>query len=444
MPISAREAALKALTRVRRSGAWSDAALNSILIKEKPDERDASLAARIFYGVMQNLALCDFYISSFSSVKASKMEPQVLDILRLCVYQLVFMSKIPANAAVYEGVELAKKYSNPRAAGLVNAVLRKIAGTQPAQLPEVTGATPTERLSVQYSHPVWLVDSFIERLGAEGAEELLKANNAEAAITVRVNTQKTDTQSLITVLQQDTVEAVEHPFVPDCLELRNTRSLERLGAFTEGSFYVQDPAAMLAVTAAGVKPGMFIIDACAAPGGKSFAAALEMCDTGRVLSCDINEKKLRRVTEGASRLGLKSIETHVMDARVVNTDFIEKADAVLADVPCSGFGVIRKKPEIRYKPEQETEKLPALQLQIIDTLSRYVKPGGILLYSTCTLLRRENEDVAAAFLDSHSDYAAEPFLLPGISGEVTTGMTTLWPHVHGTDGFFICRLRKVK
>ncbi|NLA87461.1 MAG: 16S rRNA (cytosine(967)-C(5))-methyltransferase RsmB, partial [Clostridiales bacterium] len=150
MPISAREAALKALARVRRSGAWSDAALNSILIKEKPNERDASLAARIFYGVMQNLALCDHYIASFSTVKTSKMEPQVLDILRLCVYQLVFMSKIPANAAVNEGVELAKKYSNPRAAGLVNAVLRKISGQKPEQLPAVTGATPTERLSVQY------------------------------------------------------------------------------------------------------------------------------------------------------------------------------------------------------------------------------------------------------------------------------------------------------
>ncbi|NLT14147.1 MAG: 16S rRNA (cytosine(967)-C(5))-methyltransferase RsmB, partial [Clostridiales bacterium] len=215
MPVNAREAALKALIRVRRNGAWSDAALNSVLIKENLDERDAALSARLFYGVGQNLALCDYYISAFSSVKTAKMEPQVLDILRLCVYQLVFMSKIPVNAAVNEGVELAKKYSNPRAAGFVNAILRKMAVKLPEQLPAVTGATPRERLSVQYSHPAWLVDAFIERLGEEGAEALLKANNAEAVMTARVNTLKTDARTLISSLQKEQADASMHSWLPD-------------------------------------------------------------------------------------------------------------------------------------------------------------------------------------------------------------------------------------
>ena len=192
------------------------------------------------------------------------------------------------------------------------------------------------------------------------------------------------------------------------------------------------------VAAAGVKPGMLVIDACRHP-AKSFAAAIDMGGSGRIYPA-ISAKKLRRVTEGARRLG-EIIETRVMDARN-NTDFVGKADVVLADVPCSGFGVIRKKPEIRYKPQHETAGLPELQLQIISNLSQYVKPGGILLYSTCTLLKRENEDIIESFLDARSDFYPESFELPEPAGKSVLGMTTLWPHIHGTDGFFICRLRR--
>lgn len=441
MPINAREAAFKALSKVRRSGAFTDAALNSVLIKANLNERDASLAARIFYGVEQNQALCDFYIDSFTSFKTTKMEPQVLDILRLSVYQLVFMSKIPVNAAVHEGVELAKKHANPRAAGLVNAVLRKISSSLD-HLPVVTGADAVTRLSVQYSHPVWLVEEFVSQLGEEGAEQLLDTNNREAVITVKINTLKTDAQTLIASLRDDQVEAAAHPWLENCLVLRNTHHIERLTAFNEGDFYVQDPAAILSILAAAPLPGMAVIDGCAAPGGKSFAAAIEMQDTGCILSCDINGKKLERVQEGASRLGIGTIQTRIMDALEPDSNLFGSADIVLADVPCSGFGVIRKKPEIRYKPEREVIELPTLQLRIIDNLARYVKPGGILLYSTCTLLKSENEDVVQAFLETHSDFQPEPFAVSGPIGEAVSGMATLWPHIHGTDGFFICRLRR--
>lgn len=441
MVISAREAALKALAAYRKNGAWTDAALNAVLLRGNIDERDAALASRIFYGVIQNRTLCDFYISAFLSVKLSALEPMVLDILRLSVYQLTFMSKIPVSAAVNEGVSLAKKHSNPRAAGLVNAVLRKIS-LNLDKLPEVRGEDIIERLSVLYSHPVWLVKVFCGRLGEEGAEALLKADNSDAVMTVNVNTIKADTQSVLSSLNEDHADAVMHPWLENCLEIRHAHHLERLRAFTDGQIYVQDAAALLAVRAAGPKPGMLVIDGCSAPGGKSFASAIEMMDTGRVLSCDINEKKLRRVLSGAQRMGLTIIETRQMDARAAEPLLFDKADIVLADVPCSGFGVIRKKPEIRFKPESEIEKLPELQLEIINTLSKYVKRGGILLYSTCTLLQRENEDVVEAFLKTHQDYYPETFLLPEPIGEVTTGMLTLWPHVHGTDGFFICRLRR--
>lgn len=441
MVTSAREAALKALAAYRKKGAWTDAALNAVLLRGNIDERDAALASRIFYGVIQNRTLCDFYISAFLSVKLSSLEPMVLDILRLSVYQLTFMSKIPVSAAVNEGVSLAKKHSNPRAAGLVNAVLRKIS-LNLDKLPEVRGEDIIERLSVLYSHPVWLVKVFCGRLGEEGAEALLKADNSDAVMTVNINTIKADTQSVLSSLNEDHADAVMHPWLENCLEIRHAHHLERLRAFTDGQIYVQDAAALLAVRAAGPKPGMLVIDGCSAPGGKSFASAIEMMDTGHVLSCDINEKKLRRVLSGAQRMGLTIIETCKMDARAAEPLLFGKADIVLADVPCSGFGVIRKKPEIRFKPESEIEKLPELQLEIINTLSKYVKRGGILLYSTCTLLQRENEDVVEAFLKTHQDYYPETFLLPEPIGEVKTGMLTLWPHLHGTDGFFICRLRR--
>ncbi|SHH50154.1 16S rRNA (cytosine967-C5)-methyltransferase [Sporobacter termitidis DSM 10068] len=441
MPVSAREAALKALTRYRRAGAYTDAALDAVLLKERPDSRDAALCTRIFYGVVQNSALIDHYIASFSTVRPSRMEPQVLDILRLSVYQLVFLSKIPVNAAVSEGVELVKKHANPRAAGLVNAVLRKIAQNL-EQLPEVTGADTAEKLALQYSHPEWLVRAFIDRLGPDGAEALLKADNSDAGVTALVNTLKADTESVLGSLRLNGVEAAAHPWLPNCVVLRNTRNIERLDAFRNGRIYVQDAAAALAVQAAAPAPGMFVLDGCAAPGGKSFTAAAAMHNSGRILSCDIHEKKLARVSEGAARLGFGIIETRVLDATAPEAALYDSADVVIADVPCSGFGVIRKKPEIRYKKEEDTAGLPELQRRIADNLSKYVKPGGLLVYSTCTLLRRENEDVAAAFLSDHDDFYLEPFALPGPVGDVPSGMTTLWPQETGTDGFFICKLRR--
>jgi 16S rRNA (cytosine967-C5)-methyltransferase len=441
MPINAREAAYRALSKVRRNGAWTEAALNSVLSNENLEERDASLASRIFYGVVQNLALIDFYITSFSSVRPGKMEPQVLDILRLSVYQLVFMSKIPVNAAVHEGVELVKKHANPRASGLCNAVLRKIASSL-ENLPVVNGASAAERLSIQYSHPLWLTELQIRRLGEESAAALLAADNREAVMTVRVNTQKASPEVVIKALQADQVEAAVHPWLMNCLELRNTHHIERLDSFKNGLFYVQDPAALLAVLAAAPKPGMLVLDGCAAPGGKSFAAALEMANTGRILSCDINDKKLGRIRDGAARLGLNAIQVQAMDAASFNGELAEKADIVLADVPCSGFGVIRKKPEVRYKTEKEIAELPVLQLNILKNLANYVKPGGILLYSTCTLLQRENEEVIETFLQNNGEFHPEAFDLPEPINQVKTGMMTLWPHIHGTDGFFICRLRR--
>ncbi len=439
--MTARQAAFKALTAHKKTGVWTDAVLGGILSRENLSERDAALASRLFYGVVQNLSLCDWYIAAFSTVKLYKMQPQILNILRLSVYQLVFLSKIPVNASVNEGVELAKQYANPRAASFVNAVLRKISANL-NKLPPVKADTEVERLSILYSHPQWLVQVFCDQLGNEEAEALLKADNEPAAITAMVNTIKSDMPSVLLSLQTENVDATQHPWVDNCLIIKNVHRLDRLEAFRNGWIYIQDPAATMSVAAAGFEPDGFVLDACAAPGGKSFAAGIQKQNKGRILACDIRDKKVNRITDGANRLGLSCIHTRLMDARIPDEDMFGKADAVIADVPCSGLGVIRKKPEIRYKMPEEIEALPKLQLQILRNLANYVKPGGVLLYSTCTLLKCENEGVIEAFLSLNDRFKLEPFHLPEPIGDVQSGMVTLWPHIHGTDGFFICKLRR--
>ncbi len=437
----ARQAAYRALFRYRKTGARSDEALVFVLSNAQLSEPDAALTSRIVYGVVQNMRLLDYYISAFSSVKLQKMQPQVLDILRLSVYQLVFLSKIPSNAAVSEGVELAKKHAHARAASFVNAVLRKIAG-QLETLPEVTGKNEIERLATRYSHPTWLVQAFVERLGIDETAALLQADNSIPDVTAVVNISKATITDVIEQLRREGVTAEAHETISGLLTLYGGRQITRLQAFQKGLLYIQDPASYLSVLAAAPIHGGIIIDGCAAPGGKSFAVSVLTDATARIQACDVSEQKVRLIRDGAERLGFTGIEPRVQDARTFNPALEACADLVIADVPCSGFGVIRKKPEIRYKTPEEIAGLPALQSEILANLSRYVKPGGILMYTTCTLLSAENEDVVQAFIETNNDFSLEGFELPMPVGAVPDGMTTIWPHRHGTDGFFISRLRR--
>ena len=452
--MTAREAAAIALGECRRKTP-ADKALRAVIENEALTQRDKRLATRIFNGVLQNMALCDYYIAFYSSTGLKNIEPRVLDIMRISAYQMVFLTKIPYSAAVNEGVALAKKYSNPRAAGFVNAVLRKIAvSAERGELPEIVG-DDERRLSIKYSHPIWLVREFFSILGIEGAESLLKANNTEAPpVTAQVNTLLTDSDEALSILRGEGVAAEKHEWMEDCLELRGIGDIARLSAFKRGCIYIQDTAAKLVVVAAGPKPGDILIDGCAAPGGKSFAAAIAMENSGRIVAFDITAVKLHLIEDGARRLGVSIIEALERDASVMaqNTALHEAgsrhgieenmADIVLADVPCSGFGVIRKKPDIRHKNEKKIEGLPEIQKRIIKGLSSFVKPGGVLMYSTCTILKRENEDVIEWFLQEDKSFVPEGFLLPGV-GAVPEGKITLWPHIHGTDGFFICKLRRL-
>ena len=438
---SAREAALLTLAACERQGAWSNAYLKKTIRREGLDRRDAALASRICFGVLQNRLLLDFYLGHFSNVRLEKLELNVLCALRLALYQLLFLDKVPPSAAVNESVALAKKYSrNPRSAGLVNAVLRAFLRERD-KLPPVRGRDETETLSLLTSHPRWLTEEFLSRLGPEEARALLEEDNRQPPACAQVNTLRVTADQALRALEAEGAAAEPHPWLENCLLLTGTGDLERLPSFRAGNFYIQDPAARLAVTAAGLKPGMKVLDACAAPGGKSFAAALDMENLGEVTACDIHTHKTALIEAGRDRLGLSCVAAREQNAKAFVQEWEEGFDAVLADVPCSGLGIIRKKPDIRYKDPEPMKGLPAVQRAILENVSRYVRPGGVLLYSTCTLRREENEDVAEGFLRDHPDFVPEPFTLPGPAGECG-GMVTFWPQRHGTDGFFAAKLRR--
>ncbi len=435
--MGARETALNVLIACRKEGGWSNGVLKEYCSRDRLDSRDSALAARLCYGVIQNRGLLDFYLQQLLTGKPKNLHPAVHDILHLGLYQLYLMDKIPESAAVNESVELAKKYCKKQrnAPGLVNAVLRNAIRSKD---------TLKEPISWEdkYSHPGELINLLKSYVGKERLEPMLKANNAIAPMTVQVNTLKTTVDHLQLRLETEGVTAEKHGWLPDCLVLSGTGNIEQLPAFREGLFYVQDPAAKLSVLCAGIQPGQNVLDCCAAPGGKSFAAAMAMGGEGRITSCDVHEHKIELIAKGAERLGLANITATRQDATKICPDWREKYDTVITDVPCSGLGIIRKKPDIRYKDLSSLAELPALQEEILHNAARYVKPGGLLLYATCTLVRAENEGMVERFLQTHSDFTTEPLPLPAIFPKNESGMLSLVPGEYDTDGFFFCRLRR--
>ena len=436
---SAREAAMLTLAACERQGAWSDGYLKRVLREQRLDKRDAALAARLCYGVLQNKLLLDWHLARFCKGKLTSLDVKVLCNLRTAAYQLLFLDKIPPSAAVNEAVELTKRHCrNPRAAGMVNGILRALLREEKHPKPE--DSDKVNCLSIKYSHPAWLVKEFLTALGPEGAEALLAEDNCQPPAVAQINVTRFAVQHVWDALLAEGAEAELHPWMPDCLLLRGTGNLERLRTFQNGAFYIQDTAARLAVAAAGVTPGSRVLDCCAAPGGKSFAAAIDMENRGEIVSCDIHPHKIRLLEAGRDRLGLSIISPCLQSGLERREDWIDRFDTVIADVPCSGLGIIRKKPDIRYKDPEALRGLPRVQRGILDNSSRYVRPGGVLLYSTCTLLRRENEDVVESFLAENPQFEPEPFQLPQFGGQ--PGWFTFWPHIHGTDGFFAAKLRR--
>ena len=436
--MGARETALNALIACRKEGAWSNSVMKDYIVRDRLDSRDAALAARLCYGVLQNRNKLDFYLKQLLTGKIKDLHPVIHDILHLGLYQIYEMDKIPESAAVNESVDLAKKYCKKQrfAPGLVNGVLRnavKTKGTlkEPASLED------------KYSHPWELIKLLRDYVGKDRIEMMLRANNAAPNTVIQVNTLKITAPELRLRLEGEGVAVEKHGWMDDCFVVSNTGDLERLESFREGLYYVQDPAAKLSVLCAQLpKEEIRILDCCAAPGGKSFAAAIATDGKATITACDIHAHKVPLIEKGAARLGIETLTARQQDGAVNVPEWNDAMDAVICDVPCSGFGIIRKKPDIRYKNPQDMADLPQLQLQILKNQARYVKSGGVLIYSTCTLLQTENEGVVEAFLQENSEFALEPLPLPDCFPVNENGMLALVPGEYDTDGFFIARLRR--
>ena len=436
--MGARETALNALIACRKEGAWSNGVLKEYLTRDKLDRRDAALATRLCYGVLQNRNKLDWYLQQLLTGKLKDLHPVVHDILHLGLYQIYEMDKIPESAAVNESVDLAKKYCKKQrfAPGLVNGVLRNAVKTK-GTLKE------PKSLEDKYSHPWELISLLRDYAGKDRIELMLKANNDTPRTMIQVNTLKISTPDLAAKLEGEGVTTQPHGWMPDCLVLGSTGDLEQNPSFREGLFYVQDPAAKLSVLCAELpQEPLKVLDCCAAPGGKSFASYIAMGGKGTITSCDVHEHKTGLIMNGAQRLGFENITARCQDATVNVPDWNETMDAIICDVPCSGYGIIRKKPDIRYKNPRDMEDLPDLQLKILRNQARYLKKGGVLIYSTCTLLRRENEDVVEKFLAENHEFYLEPLPLPDCFPRNETGMLALVSGEYDTDGFFISRLRR--
>ncbi len=432
--MTARETALNVLIAVRKEAAWSNGILKSYIQRDKLSPKDAALATRLCYGVLQNQALLDAYLKQLLTGRIKDLHPVIRDILHLGLYQIYKMDRIPDSAAVNESVRLAKKYCKfSKAPGLVNAVLRNAVRTA-GQL-----KTP-EGYAEKYSHPQELIDFLKPYVGKEYLSQMLAANNQIPPMTVQVNLKRISLEALCEQLEREGVVVHPHSVFPQCLILENTGNIEQLPSFMDGLFYVQDGAAWLSVQCAGICGGDKVLDCCAAPGGKSFAAAI--CGAGEIHSCDIHLHKVELLKKGAQRLGFDNIYPEHKDATQFVSHWEGQMDVVIADVPCSGYGIIRKKPDIRYKLPATMEELPALQKQILSNQARYVRPGGTLLYSTCTLAYRENEGVVEEFLQTHPEFKLVTLPLPENMKQTSEGMLRLIPGEYDTDGFFICRMRR--
>lgn len=432
--MTARETALRALILCRRQDAWPNAALKSALAESRTDRRDAALATRLCYGVLQNRRKMDFYLKQLLSGRIKDLRPTVRDILHLGLYQILEMDRVPDSAAVNESVELAKRFCRDQrnAPGLVNAVLRR------ASRERATLRAPTS-LADRYSHSPELI-ALLREYAGDDIEAVLAANNAAPPTVIQTNTLKITLEALLVRLEGEGARAVDHPWLPGCLKLTESGPVDALPSFREGLFYIQDAAAHLAALCALTpEPQSRILDCCAAPGGKSVALAIALAGRGTVYACDIHPHKLPLIERNAARLGLTNLRGLERDASKIDPDFAGRMDAVLADVPCSGYGIIRKKPDLRDK--LPGEDLPALQAAILDAQAEHVRPGGVLVYSTCTLVRRENEEAVEAFLKRRPDFSLEPLPLPPILPK-NEGMVALLPGKYDTDGFFISRMRR--
>ncbi len=426
--LSPRELAWKSLLKCEKNGKYSNLELDSVLKKHPLSPADKNLYTTLFYGVVERRITLDYYISRYSTRDLTSLSPSVRNLLRLGLYQIYYLDRIPDNAAVNESVKLIKKTKEANAAPFINAVLRAACRHRDKGIEKDPALSEQEQLSVEYSFPLWMVQCWTEAYGLERCKQIMAEQNKRAPLTLRVNTLVTSRETLMDQLKKRGVNCEECSENPYALRVLGNYSLAESEELKNGLFFVQDLASQIACERLNPQPEETVLDVCCCPGGKSFSAAMLMKDRGTIYSMDLHSSKLSLVNKGADTLSIHIITTMENDSTLVREEWVGMADRVICDVPCSGLGVISKKPDIRQKTEEEISRLPLIQSRILASSSRYLKIGGTLLYSTCTLNPQENEQITQRFLTENPNFIRDPrFPTP----------LTIFPEGGNTDGFFI-------
>lgn len=443
--MNSREIALNTLLDVNNNKSYSNLSITKHISGEL-SQQDESFIRELVYGVLENKSYIDYILSKVSKVKLKKIHPAILEIIRVGIYQLVFMDRVPTSAAVNESVNLAKKYGHKGSIGFVNGVLRNISRDK-ENISKIEIKDKVEYLCVKYSHPEFLVKRFIDEFGYEFTEELLIANNTTPKLNIRVNTLKITKSELIKKLMDKGYIVTEGKYAKDAIIIDNPSRITSLDEFINGYFTIQDESSMLVGQVLAPKEGSMVIDVCSAPGGKSTHIAQLMGNKGKILSRDLFEHKIKLIDENRKRLEIDIMDTQVYNALDLDTELIGKFDYCLVDAPCSGFGLIRRKPEIKWnRTEEDINELSTLQIKILEISKNYLKENGVLLYSTCTIIDDENINIIKKFLEDNPE-----FKLVSINDELYNadkidsakdGYIQLYPNVHSMDGFFIAKMVK--
>lgn len=445
--VKTREIALDILLSIEGGKTFSNIALNK-LIPEKSERRDESFIRELVYGVVENKLLIDSIIKDTSNIKLKKIHPAIMEILRIGIYQIGFMDKVPNSAAVNESVKLARKRGHRGSVGYVNGTLRNISRNPDIFTSVTDRENPLDYLSIKFSHPRYLVSQWLDEYGYDFTEELLAGNNKRPKLNIRVNKLKISRDQLKFKLEDKGLNCHFGILSDDCLIIDNPSRITELEEFKKGLFTIQDESSMLVGKVMDPKEGSLVLDMCSAPGGKATHMAELMNNKGRVIGRDIYSHKLKLIAENVKRLGIDIIKIENYDALKLDSDLINMVDYCLVDAPCTGFGLIRRKPEIKWNRNKEDIKnLVSLQYRILNTAKNYVKDGGTLLYSTCTISRSENISIVEKFLANNENFQLEE--ISGIHEKFDVfntfqkGFLQLYPHIHGTDGFFIAKMKKI-
>ncbi|WP_462409226.1 16S rRNA (cytosine(967)-C(5))-methyltransferase RsmB [Neobacillus sp. Marseille-QA0830] len=439
-----RETAMDLLVAIEKNQSYSNLLLNQTIKNNQIPQKDTGLLTELTYGTLQRRALLDFYLKPFVK-NPKKLEQWVWQLLRLTVYQMVFLDRIPDRAAIHEAVEIAKKRGHKGIAGVVNGVLRSLQREGLPPLDKI--ADKLERLSIETSHPIWLVTRWAGQFGYEKTKEMCEVNLTAPLQTARVNLTKATRDECVRLLEEEGFQIEESPIIPEAIRsLRGNMAASQ--AFQNGMLTIQDESSMLVAHALGITGNETIMDACAAPGGKSTHIAEKLQDGGRVVSIDLHEHKVKLISDNANRLGLENIETITLDSRKVQERFaVESFDKILLDAPCSGLGVMRRKPDMKYtKKEQDIEQLSKIQQDLLNAIAPLIKLGGTLVYSTCTVDKQENEQTIATFLDHHPEFEGDLAFknrMPEAIQPLIIGYDLqIFPQDFGSDGFYMAAIRK--